>query len=453
MDARQSSQLKDHTQDLVRSFEAGSWYHSIQRRDGVVVPGIVPLEDLQARMEAFGVPRDLSGQTVLDVGAWTGWFSFEAERRGAEVLAVDCVPFEEFRMAHELLESKVRYEILDVEELAPSRIGMFDHVFFFGVLYHVRHPLLALENLCSVTRGTAYIESFVTDAADGAERALAAKPTLEFYETDELAGQIDNWFGPSLSCLGALCRSAGFAQVVLNHIMDRRAGYVCKRRVDLPAAAGEPPMVSAAVNNRTGDIYFSPHKDEYISIYFDYPRDSLTKSDVFVEIDDYGAPILSISSIGPGAWQANLRRPAGLGFGAHDVRIRARDSAFSAERNIVVGDASLRTGMLAAIGLPDPEIIEVTSNFTNSRRFTGSRHEHITCYFRLGVDHLDRAAVHLEIDGAVVRDGVLLLLRPGVWQWNARMPLVHAAPGACIPVAVVLNDSQRSAPAAITIGG
>jgi hypothetical protein len=61
--------------------------------------------------------------------------------------------------------------------------------------------------------------------------------------------------------------------------------------------------------------------------------------------------------------------------------------------------------------------------------------------------------VHLEVGGAAVRDGVLLHLRPGVWQWNARMPLVQAAPGVSVPVNVVLHDTQRSAPAAITIGG
>jgi tRNA (mo5U34)-methyltransferase len=447
MDAQQSSQLTDHTRDLVREFEAGSWYHSIQRRDGVVVPGIVPLEDLHARLDAFHIPTDLTGKTVLDVGAWTGWFSFEAERRGADVVAVDCVPFEEFRAAHALLESKVRYELLDVEEITPARMGAFDYVFFFGVLYHVRHPLLALENICSVTRDTAYVESFVSDTSEN------AKPTLEFYETDELAGQIDNWFGPNRSCLAALCRSAGFAEVEFSHVMDRRAAFTCRRRVSLPEGGGAAPQVSAAVNNRTSDIYFSPHKDEYISIYFDLAGQPLAKNDVIVEIDEYGAPIISVNSIGPNAWQANLRRPTGLSFGPHRVRVRTRGTAFSTPRQIVVGEAPSEIQVNPAPDLPTPEIIEVASNFTNSRRFTGSRHEYITCYFQLDVEHLDRAAVHLEIDGVVLGDGVLLHLRPGVWQWNARMPALNVPPGAELQVSVVLHRAKRSAPVNITIGG
>jgi hypothetical protein len=211
------------------------------------------------------------------------------------------------------------------------------------------------------------------------------------------------------------------------------------------------------VNNRTGDIYFSPHKDEYVSIYFDLPRETLAKSDVIVEIDNYGAPLISVSAIGRDAWQANLRRPAGLAFGTHNVRVRANESALSAPRQIIVGEPSGPPSDSPPPGsLPPvdavPEIIEVTSNFTNSRRFTGSRQEHISCYFRLNADRLERAAVHLEVDGAAVREGVLLHLRPGVWQWNGRMPVTGAIPGVSIPVRVVLNNSRRSEPVAITIG-
>ena len=76
------------------------------------------------------------------------------ERRGADVVAVDCVEFEEFHMARKLLGSSVDYRILDVDELTPQRVGRFDYVLFFGVLYHLRHPLLGLERIAAKAVGS-----------------------------------------------------------------------------------------------------------------------------------------------------------------------------------------------------------------------------------------------------------------------------------------------------------
>jgi len=99
-------------------------------------------------------------------------------------MAVDCIDFEKFRMAHDLLGSKVDYRVLDVDELAPATCGRFDIVLFLGVLYHLRHPLLSLERICQLTREMAAVESFVID--DGLEAGPIA---MEFYETDDLGGQ------------------------------------------------------------------------------------------------------------------------------------------------------------------------------------------------------------------------------------------------------------------------
>ena len=120
-------------------------YHSIELPDGSVLPGLQPIEHLRWRLDLFGLPEDLRGKRVLDVGAWDGWFSFECERRGAEVVAVDCIALDTFHEAKELIGSKVEYLTLDVNELSASKLGTFDIVLFFGVLYHLRHPLLGLE--------------------------------------------------------------------------------------------------------------------------------------------------------------------------------------------------------------------------------------------------------------------------------------------------------------------
>ncbi len=83
------------------------------------------------------------------------------ERRGAEVVAVDCVEYDDFRVAHRILNSKVDYRILDVDELTPESLGTFDIVVFFGVLYHLRHPLLGLEKVLALARDTVLVRSLI----------------------------------------------------------------------------------------------------------------------------------------------------------------------------------------------------------------------------------------------------------------------------------------------------
>src|SRR5580704_10851566 len=127
------------------------WYHSIELPDGQVIPGLQTIEVLRSRIAEYPIPEDLTGKRVLDIGAWDGWFSFEMERRGAGVLAVDATKQKTLLRAKELLNSKVEYLVEDVCRLSPQKVGYFDIVLFFGVLYHLKHPLLALEKVCALT--------------------------------------------------------------------------------------------------------------------------------------------------------------------------------------------------------------------------------------------------------------------------------------------------------------
>jgi len=106
---------------------------------------------------------DVKGKTVLDVGAWDGYFSFEFERRGAKrVLAVDLGDegaLQAFELARALHKSKVEHLRLDAHNLSPDTIGTFDVVFCAGLLYHLRHPLYALERIRSVTAGQLIVET------------------------------------------------------------------------------------------------------------------------------------------------------------------------------------------------------------------------------------------------------------------------------------------------------
>src|SRR5580658_7339771 len=152
-------------------------YHTIELPDGSVLPGLQTTEHLRWRLSLFGLPEDLSGKRVLDIGAWDGWFSFECERRGAQVVAVDCVALNTFLEARELLNSRVEYLTLDVDELSAAKLGRFDIVLFFGVLYHLRHPLLGLEKVVEMSSDLALIESFVIPSE---QRTIPA--VMEFYE-------------------------------------------------------------------------------------------------------------------------------------------------------------------------------------------------------------------------------------------------------------------------------
>jgi tRNA (mo5U34)-methyltransferase len=133
------------------------WYHKIELPDGVVTPGWAPLNT-----ESYGVPDDLSGKRVLDVGAWDGYWTFEALKRGArEVVAIDDFSdflglldeasrpaWETFDLCRDALgyDDKIctRRE-MSVYDVTQDELGRFDFIFFFGVLYHLRYPLLAID--------------------------------------------------------------------------------------------------------------------------------------------------------------------------------------------------------------------------------------------------------------------------------------------------------------------
>src|SRR5579864_4976766 len=181
--------VTEETRKLIARLQTFGWYHSIQLPNGEVTPGLQTLDQLRLRARQFPIPEDLRGKRVLDIGAWDGWFSFEMERRGATVVALDSVRQETLPKAKELLNSRVEYVVEDICRISPRHIGYFDIVLFFGVLYHLKHPLLALERVCELTTDMACIESLVTDDPPQPN----AIPLLEFYETTELAGQFDNW--------------------------------------------------------------------------------------------------------------------------------------------------------------------------------------------------------------------------------------------------------------------
>ena len=194
---------------LQSAVDAIPWAHRIHLGNGLVTPGEWDTEETLRRLR---LPTDLRDQTVLDVGCWDGFYSFEAERRGAKrVLATDSYVWksgrkEGFLLARRTLGSKVEDAEIDVLDLAPEKVGLFDVVLFLGVLYHMKHPMLALERVSSVTKCLLVVET-VIDLLWVPGKALA------FYPGSELGGDPTNWFGPTPAALEAMLRAVGFARV------------------------------------------------------------------------------------------------------------------------------------------------------------------------------------------------------------------------------------------------
>lgn len=212
------------------------WHQKWEIFEGVFTPGRNPVASL---LDGVGLPNDLRGLRVLDVGAFNCCFSFEAERRGAlEVVALDLqdptiLGFEALRTV--LGSQRVRFEQGSVYSLDPDRLGQFDVVLFFGVLYHLRYPLLALDQLRKVTRGKLYLETLVIDHRflvheKDFQRLADYHPTLttiplwQFYRNAELAGDSSNWFGPNIRAVLDGLTSAGFEAHVHSTWGDR-AGF------------------------------------------------------------------------------------------------------------------------------------------------------------------------------------------------------------------------------------
>ncbi len=361
MRAWETATTKKVEQEVAR-FQNLGWYHSIELPDGSVIPGIQTPAQLRNRLGQFPIPRDLRGKRVLDIGAWDGWFSFEMEKRGATVVAVDAVQSEKFLVARELLGSKVDFVLSDVYDLSPVELGRFDVILFLGVLYHLKHPLLALEKVCALASDLVCVESYVTD--DGKKRGQ--KPCMEFYESTELGGQFDNWVGPNVACLLSFCRAAGFARSSLGSVIHHRAHVTCSRKWDQPAGRGKPPHLISVENNASHTTTFAANGDEYLSIWFKSSGRKLTDSDVFPEIGEYGARPALVVNTGQDGWHAVVKLPPGLSPGWHEVKIRVRDSACSNTARIGVGVPAPEgpTCVIAATEVTALKIVSITDGKT-----------------------------------------------------------------------------------------
>jgi tRNA (mo5U34)-methyltransferase len=244
---------------------AGSayWHQRWEIFDGVETPGHNPIAEM---CEALRLPDDLSGKRVLDIGAWNGCLSLECERRGAgEVLAIgpENPDVSGFKLLCELAGStRTRYEYGTVYDLDPDKIGRFDIVLFCGVLYHLRYPMLGIDNLRRVCRGELLIETLICDRTLNRELKGASRlPIWRFYRHDELEGDHSNWFGPNAFAVVQAVESAGFDVQHADAWMLGRGAFRATVKPGLPEFLTEPTIEGVFYDQITAGLY-GP-KDEW----------------------------------------------------------------------------------------------------------------------------------------------------------------------------------------------
>ncbi len=230
--------------------ELGPWFHNLHLPDGGRTAPDHPLGDFPAfkwRQIAPHLPADLSGARALDIGCNAGFYTFELARRGADVLAID-VDEHYLRQARWAadefgLAERVTLRRLGVYDLAHLDVEAFDVVLFLGVLYHLRHPLLALDVVAPLVGGTLVVQTLTmpgeqrVDApanVDIDERdALRAPgwPAMAFIE-HELAADPTNWWAPNAACVEAMLRSTGLR--IVDH--PGHEIWLCEQAADAAAA-------------------------------------------------------------------------------------------------------------------------------------------------------------------------------------------------------------------------
>lgn len=217
--------------ELRRQSEAIAWWHGgMDLGQGVVTVSRWGNDPATSTLPRISLPDDMSGMTVLDIGAWDGFYSFECERRGGRVWATDSVawmpqPFSPtgmagFALARKALGSRVYAQNVDVMDLSPDDQGVFDIVLFLGVLYHLRHPLFGLERAAAMldVGGLLIVESHVDLLGVGA-------PAMRFYPGAEINSDPTNWWGPNPECIEEMLKSVGLTGVRM--VSGAGANRVC----------------------------------------------------------------------------------------------------------------------------------------------------------------------------------------------------------------------------------
>jgi tRNA (mo5U34)-methyltransferase len=215
---------RDEIETQVRRL--GPWFHNLDLAGVQTAPEHFLGDYPRVKWQRFAhaIPDNLEGKTVLDIGCNGGFYSIEMKRRGAaRVVGIDSDDdyLLQARLAAEICGVEIelrKLSVYDVGALAEK----FDVVLFMGVLYHLRHPLLALDLIRrhvakdlfvfqSMQRGSNEVASLEEDYEFWNEDIFEKPgfPRLCFIEK-KYSGDPTNWWVPNRACSEAMLRSAGF---------------------------------------------------------------------------------------------------------------------------------------------------------------------------------------------------------------------------------------------------
>jgi tRNA (mo5U34)-methyltransferase len=190
-----------------------NWRHSIPLGNNIVTPGQLTEKQMVLKLNALQLPDNLTQKNILDIGAWDGFYSFKCEKRGAKrILAIDTWTHGDgragFDLAKQALNSKVEHKTMSVYDLSVDNEGLFDITLFLGVLYHLKHPVLALETIAKVTTELIILESYYKDF-DLPEPTL---PLVQFHAHGRHGHKV-NYLEPNIAFIKEVLKSAGFIPI------------------------------------------------------------------------------------------------------------------------------------------------------------------------------------------------------------------------------------------------
>lgn len=210
--------------ELLERAKTFGWYHTLELAPGHVTEGMF---DLRPYVQEYGLPERMDGMRALDVGTWDGFWAFEMERRGAEVVALDLDDErdldwpprrrpkefpdhkrgEGFRLARELFGSNVERVNQSIYHATPEELGTFDLVFCGSVIIHLRDQLLALERIAGLCGDSG---TFIT--AEEYDRLCGLIPfPVSRYHADREAAVV--FWTPSVKTWRKMLWTAGFDKV------------------------------------------------------------------------------------------------------------------------------------------------------------------------------------------------------------------------------------------------
>ena len=249
-----------------------SCYHKYEVEPGLFTPGqfldVVPKRCL----DELGVPQDLSGLRALDIGAWDGAYTFDLERRGAQVTALDIQDpdLTLFNAVKEIKKSSATYVRGGIYEAVPETLGTFDVVLFAGVFYHLKNPVLALQRIRRLLKdgGALFIEgaSGTDYLAEELSKVLGSPKSsrhttaeildrlpISFFDIDhKIYESWTNWWFPTTRCLEAVLLDSGFRNVEVE--LKKNAFYNYSHRRLMGRAEADPAKADPAEQKHEHDV-------------------------------------------------------------------------------------------------------------------------------------------------------------------------------------------------------